>query len=37
MATKKETPKDYDRWEKTCVTFTNVSKKGTAKKTTKSK
>lgn len=27
MANKKETPKDYDRWGKTCVTFTDSPKK----------
>lgn len=32
MANKKEaTPKDYDRWEKTCVTFTDSSPKKTDK------
>ena len=36
MANKKEqTPKTYDRWEKTCVKFTDAPKKQTAKKTNK--
>lgn len=32
MANKKEvTPKDYDRWGKTCVQFTDNTQKKTAK------
>lgn len=27
MANKKETPKDYDRWGKTCVKFNDTPKK----------
>ena len=32
MANKKETPKDYDRLGKTCVTFTDNTQKKTPKK-----
>ena len=36
MANKKEaTPKDYDRWGKTCVTFTDNTPKKEAKATKK--
>lgn len=36
MANKKETtPKGYDRWEKTCVKFTDAPKKQTPQKTNK--
>ena len=32
MANKKETPKEYDRWGKTCVTFTDSAPKKPPKK-----
>lgn len=36
MANNKETtPKNYDRWGKTCVKFTDAPKKQTPKKTNK--
>lgn len=31
MANKKETPKNYDRWEKTCVKFNDDAPKKEAK------
>lgn len=38
MANKKETtPKNYDRWEKTCVKFTDAPKKKVAVKVKKGK
>lgn len=32
MADKKETQKNYDRWEKTCIKFTDKQKKKPTKK-----
>ena len=37
MAKKETTPKDYDRWGKTCVKFDNTPKKTTKKVVKKGK
>ena len=35
MAKKETTPKDYDRWGKTCIKFDNAPKNNTTKKVVK--
>lgn len=37
MSEKKETQKNYDRWEKTCIKFTDSPKKKSVKQGKKSK